>query len=455
MKKLITVLLLGSLFIAQEIYTGHIVEDGDTLDVFSYQIPHGYTGDEPAALLLCYHHWNGNENSCYSTGFDEEADTRGWLFLSPNGRWGNHYHNQFSQYVTQQAIVWLQENYNIDACRIYMVGGSMGGAGGLVYANNHLDPRLPMTTAAVSGSGILDCERRYWEMDGNNSMIERFGGTPEEVPFVYHRNSAVFFEDLEQSMHNNLQHVPLYLDFSETEAHRYHAEDLYNLLLGYNPNMWIETEPGVSHGFGVLDEVHACDWLSQFVLIDDPDDVDVKLDEAGRAYWVGAENQDVIDQFIRIHAQRLAPESYHISEFSNAGEIIFWWPLLPGGTITLDNDVNGNIMLSAIVDDPLYLESVTLNGAEVDWIIADGYKITVFDYEFAPGQFAFHFRDLPLDVNGDGVWNVLDIITTLNFILGVLEPDDTELLAADLNNDGSLNILDVVAMVNLIIGTAE
>ena len=85
-----------------------------------------------------------------------------------------------------------------------MVGGSMGGAAGAIYANNHLNPNKPMVAATASGSGILDCERRFYEMDGNNSMIEWFGGSPVEVPFEYHRNSAVFFNDLSQSMHINL-----------------------------------------------------------------------------------------------------------------------------------------------------------------------------------------------------------------------------------------------------------
>ena len=44
-------------------------------------------------------------------------------------------------------------------------------------------------------------------------------------------------------MHINLQYTPIYLDFGSTEAHRYHAEDIYDLLLDYNNNMWIELQP--------------------------------------------------------------------------------------------------------------------------------------------------------------------------------------------------------------------
>ncbi|MBC8479538.1 MAG: hypothetical protein H8D46_03650, partial [FCB group bacterium] len=59
---------------------------------------------------------------------------------------------------------------------------------------------------------------------------------------------------------------------------------------------------------------------------------------------------------------------------------------------------------------------------------------------------------LPPDVNGDGNWDVLDIVLTVNFIVGTAIPDENQFEAADINDDGVINILDVVTMVNLIIG---
>ena len=53
------------------------------------------------------------------------------------------------------------------------------------------------------------------------------------------------------------------------------------------------------------------------------------------------------------------------------------------------------------------------------------------------------------DVNSDEVVNVLDIILTVNIILGSNDPIN----AADVNSDGIVNILDVVSLVNLILGT--
>ena len=300
---------------SQDIYTEYLEIEGDTIDTFSYQIPIFYNPDTAVPLLIAFHQWGGNENSPYYTLFDEEANTRGWLFMSPFGGSINNYNHQISQEMVEGEILWMIDNFSIDPERIYMVGGSMGGAAGAIYANNHLDPTLPMVAATASGSGILDCERRYWEMDGNNSMIEWFGGTPEEVPFEYHRNSAVFFEDTTQSMHYNLQYTPLYLDFGSTEPHRYHAEDLYNLLSRYNENMWIDTLPGAGHGYSIMDETHTCDWLSQFVLEDNPPIINVNLDQPGRAYWLEIKGQFNDLEFIRVNAVRNGDNNFDIYDF--------------------------------------------------------------------------------------------------------------------------------------------
>ena len=65
---------------SQTIYTEYVIMSNDTVDVFSYQIPFNYTGIEPVPLLVTFHQWGGNENSSYSTQFDEAANIRGWLY---------------------------------------------------------------------------------------------------------------------------------------------------------------------------------------------------------------------------------------------------------------------------------------------------------------------------------------------------------------------------------------
>ena len=55
------------------------------------------------------------------------------------------------------------------------------------------------------------------------------------------------------------------------------------------------------------------------------------------------------------------------------------------------------------------------------------------------------------DINADGIINVLDIVSTVNFIMNVATPTDDEACAADLNSDGIINVLDIVQLVNIIL----
>jgi len=57
------------------------------------------------------------------------------------------------------------------------------------------------------------------------------------------------------------------------------------------------------------------------------------------------------------------------------------------------------------------------------------------------------------DSNGDGFLNILDIVGTVNVILG--QGTLANELCADFNEDGFLNILDIVATVNCILGTGN
>jgi hypothetical protein len=51
------------------------------------------------------------------------------------------------------------------------------------------------------------------------------------------------------------------------------------------------------------------------------------------------------------------------------------------------------------------------------------------------------------DVNGDGLLNVLDVVTLVNIILN----GDEYILAGDMNQDGALDVLDIVTLVNIIL----
>ena len=56
------------------------------------------------------------------------------------------------------------------------------------------------------------------------------------------------------------------------------------------------------------------------------------------------------------------------------------------------------------------------------------------------------------DVDGNGQINVLDVLATVNHILGIQILEGSDLWAADCNGEENINILDVVGIVNVILG---
>jgi len=440
---------------AQIVYEETLYENGEQLDVFAYQLPENFDPNNTYPLLIAFHQWGGNHMSTISTNFDEEANLRNWIFMSPFGGSSNNYNHQEAQDMVKKAIEWLMDNYNIDKNKIYAVGGSMGGASGMIYVNNHLNPNEPMIAATASASGILDCERRAMEMDGNNSMTEWFGGNYDEVPFEYHRNSAIYFADSTQSMHYNLKYTPLYFDFGTTEPHRTHAEEMYQIMDGYNSNMWIDQDPAGSHGFTVFDENHVCDWLSQFELIDNPDAINVNLDESSRAYWLEVNNDEQIEnEFMKIIASRQTYEDSLVINIEETQNIAY-------NTITLHVMDNLYDYINLYYDGMSYNQynAIGITGDLINYVS----HISVNDCDFCitmeddiiwvniNSEHNLLTIFYPNDINNDGNWDILDILLTINFIMGEIDPSPEQNFLADMNQDGIIDVLDIISMVNLIL----
>ena len=55
------------------------------------------------------------------------------------------------------------------------------------------------------------------------------------------------------------------------------------------------------------------------------------------------------------------------------------------------------------------------------------------------------------DVNGDGVINVVDVISSVNHIIGNSTLEGDSFCAADLNGDGIVNVTDIISLINIIL----
>jgi hypothetical protein len=56
------------------------------------------------------------------------------------------------------------------------------------------------------------------------------------------------------------------------------------------------------------------------------------------------------------------------------------------------------------------------------------------------------------DLNDDGIIDILDIVQTVNIVMGNITPSATQVCAADVNGDTIIDILDIVLIVNIIMG---
>ena len=56
------------------------------------------------------------------------------------------------------------------------------------------------------------------------------------------------------------------------------------------------------------------------------------------------------------------------------------------------------------------------------------------------------------DINCDSIINILDIVTTVNIVVGGVDGfTDYQLWAADINSDSIINVLDIVLLVNIVV----
>ena len=56
------------------------------------------------------------------------------------------------------------------------------------------------------------------------------------------------------------------------------------------------------------------------------------------------------------------------------------------------------------------------------------------------------------DVNSDDIVNILDVIVSVNYIIGYIEFDNQQLQNADMNLDGSISVSDILMIVESVLG---
>ena len=111
----------------------------------------------------------------------------------------------------------------------------------------------------------------------------------------------------------------------------------------------------------------------------------------------------------------------------------------------LDLDGDGDLELFAGSTLGLEVFDIKTQGTN------DGYWSTHRGNQSRTGYIEFTSSCSTADLNNDGIVDILDIVQTINIVMGFMDPTELQSCAADVNSDGIIDILDIVMMVNIVI----
>jgi hypothetical protein len=289
----------------------------DTDSVF-VQIPENYSPANPPAIVVWWHGLGGSHHDLEINGFADPINQRGWIaacHVGPNDR---HWNTRVSQEDCRTMLDWIMQHYPFSMDSIYMVGPSMGAAGGFIWHNNNCGISDYLLAGSAGGSPILDCElRQHQYLDAghiNNAMIAAFGGIPDTsaaVDFEYHRYSAVHFADTTQSMHFNGLHLACYATWgtsdtsylSEWVAYGRPCQNWDTLRRADNADTTLVFCSGINgHGGQVMTPDSILAWLSGFSVNRFPRNLSINADESDEYYWTRVTMADTEHTFGRYGA---------------------------------------------------------------------------------------------------------------------------------------------------------
>ena len=102
-----------------------------------------------------------------------------------------------------------------------------------------------------------------------------------------------------------------------------------------------------------------------------------------------------------------------------------------------------------LITDTLYTDFDVIPGKKYYY----AYKVVRTDFsesDFSHVASAKALTSSPGDANGDLAVNVLDVVSTVSYILGQ-NPQPFIFAAADINHDSTINVLDLVGIINIIL----
>jgi pimeloyl-ACP methyl ester carboxylesterase len=298
-------------------------------EVFKYQLGNSYSGTGTAhPLVVAYHGFGSSAGSVANQStIDEEADSRGWVYVAPTGLDDQLFGSPICQQHIEVVIQYMLDNFNVDPDRIYMVGFSMGGGVAASFASRHRDPDGLMISAVGMVSSTMDWAMEY---DQGNSGVQtllentyNFGGPPSTELFRYQQASGLYFDpttypplpgtlDDDYSMGTNLAPLPTYVTYDTGDSISYVPDlndELTTMLTGMGASVTSISVTGTvdgdgnpaPHSWAVLDESDLFDFFDGEEVDRTPSDIEAQQDLGGPVAFLET-TQETADEFTWIDA---------------------------------------------------------------------------------------------------------------------------------------------------------
>ena len=117
------------------------------------------------------------------------------------------------------------------------------------------------------------------------------------------------------------------------------------------------------------------------------------------------------------------------------------------GDMVVFADVDGNVLIITLEES-----MATSDGTELSQSYgSDGMGCYTLPTPGESNVDCFDFSCILGDMNDDGTWNVLDIVSIVNCVLAANCEDLENGCAGDINDDGTWNVLDIVALANCVL----